>query len=257
MLGMLVTAEAKAGVLKKENLRTSLVTSDYINQVEKKVEADLGSLLEERGIHPELAEDVLTYDAIYMDISNYMDAVFAGKQATLNTAEFEQNLQRTLNGYMEVQGAVLSDQVEKALTEVVTIAANSYQQYVTPKSIATLVRFRNEINHKVNLLGMISVVLTLVLTILLLCLYRYKHHGMEYLIYSAIAAVLVNGVGTLILAKAKFLERLGVGGLYYLEFIQEFLKGAIRECYLVTGIGAAIVLLLFLVRRFVRTISIK
>lgn len=252
ILGICLFAEVKTGMIGKRNFKESLVSSDYIHKTEEKVTAEIKTLLEEKRIDSSIADDVLDYDQIYMDISNYIDAVYTKSEPNIKVSVFKEELSKAIYGYLDKHEAAVSDNVDVAVNEVVSTTGSYYETYVTPSFTTTFYEFTTGINQKLNVIGIVSIVCAIVIIILLICMYHYKHHALRYVVFSGITAVIVNGLMAAAMTRSNYLDQLNIGPEYYLDFLKQLINGCIKEAYIATAMCAAIVVLVVLLGNYIK-----
>ncbi|MDO5522255.1 MAG: hypothetical protein Q4G58_17305 [bacterium] len=243
------------GFVGKRNFKESLVKSGYIQNTETKVTEEIKKLLEQKKIDTSIADKVISYDTIYMDISNYIDAVYSGKDGTVDMTTFEKGLKDAINEYFNEHQAIVSDQVNAATDELVKNASNMYRNYVTTSFSATINDFSNDLQSTLKIIGIVSGILAVVIMVILFLLYHYKHHAVDYIIYSVIATTLLNAIAVFTLGNSNFIKSLNIGPDYYLDFLNQMISNCVKVGYQVTAMYAVFAVALFFVNRYIRKIT--
>ena len=224
-LGIAFTLEFRFGLTGKRSVNEAMSETGYIAKAESRMTAGLGELLKGLSLPEELAEQMIQEDESYLDMTNYIDAVFDGKAVTLDTSEFQNTFTNVINDYLLEHNISVSEQLDQSITVAKKSAESIYRQYLEPAFAKTLYEFSEKYSHLLTIVGFICFVLAAVIIILLLLMYHYKHHAVQYIVCSMTAAIVLNVITTIGLKSIDLQGKLGVGPDYYVNFLNRYLQG--------------------------------
>ena len=225
ILGAMLALEYRVGITGKRSVREAMTESNYISNARNKITAQLGELLKKMNLPEELAEQMIEEDEIYLTVTNYVDAVFNGKTVTLDTTGFQESFNQVINQYLLKHNIRVSSQLDQSIKVATKSAESTYRQYLEPDFVKTIYQFSENLGHRLMVLGILCLIGAAIIIAVLLLMYHYKHHAVQFLLYSMIAAIGMNVFAAFGLRRILSLEKLGVGPEYYLEFLNQYLKG--------------------------------
>ncbi|MDO5293772.1 MAG: hypothetical protein Q4F05_13625 [bacterium] len=253
LVGLCIFAEGETAIVGKRNFRDHVKASNYINAIEKQVNQQVCQLLLNRKVDPACAEELLNGNRIYVDAFNYINTVFSGKEGRTQSLEFREGLSSAIKDYLEKNKVSDSANIDLIIKEIVSQAESYYETYVTPDFVSTFYAFSNSLNHKLICLAIVSGILAILILVLLFHMYHSKVHAMAYLIYAGITAVLINGLIAISIRNGDFASRLNIGPPSYAAVINEMVRALEKQCYVVTGIMAGLVVLLISIKQYCKS----
>ena len=252
----MVVSEYRLGFVGKRSLNEAMSESNYITNAQNYMTEKLHELLKGMSLPEELADQMLEEDESYLEITNYIDAVYDGNRAAFDTTQFRENFINVINQYLLEHNISVSEQLQQSVETAAKSAEHTYRQYIEPTFADTLYQLNEKYSQKVVIVLIVSILMAAVIITILLLLYHYKHHAIRYLVYSLIAAIGLNLLVSFRLVGVDLQKKLGVGPQYYLDFLHQYLKGGAILGIAVSVVAVAVVIVVAAVgRQLKRTIK--
>ncbi len=256
MLNILFALEYQLSFVGQHNVNEAMSESRYITNAQSKVKTKLKELLKGMSLPEDLAEQMIVEDQIYLDMTNYVDAVYDGKTATIDTTRFKETFTKVMDEYLLDHNISVSVQLDKSMKEAANRAEHTYTQYLKPSFAKTIYEFNERYSHGISMMGIISFIMLVIIVAILLLMYQYKHHAVRYIIYGMVAATGINLIAIILLKTIDLNTSLGVGPEYYMSFLQQYLQAGVYDGIIISAVAiAGILVLVGMTRRLKHTIK--
>ena len=101
----------------------------------------------------------------------------------------------------------------------------------------------------VLIVAVVCVILSIIIIAMLVCMQRWKHRGIRYIIYSTLATMIMVGLQGIVSLATGFYNRLNVNSKYIYDALTKYISNGLWVfVYLSIGWLAVSVCLLFLIR---------
>jgi hypothetical protein len=229
------------GFFSEQNFRKSLRESGYANESWQLLHENITNLLEENSILLS-SEDIIDADEAYLNLTNYIDSVFAGKANTTMIAEHEQDMRSRISSYMEEYNVTLTPAAQQSLDSAIKNVRVNMERYMLPEFAERFYNFYQSYRDYFGWGFWISIVIMIVISIILLFLHHYKHRAIRYIVCAVFGAVLTNISILIFFRRGNGMEQMLTGPDFYQRFQEQYISHAIEQWYIISGVGVLITL---------------
>lgn len=235
----------KSAYLPGNAWRSYLLKSSYGSEMAEAAQKKLKQLLEERGLPVEVADDLLTEEALYAEYGYCMDDIWQERQQEPGRWEiFEEQLTNRIMDYLKEQQAVITPQLEQEVNNLVKEAGGIYDSYLNPGWLAAMITFEKEIGGTLTLAIGAAAVIGIICVVVLWQLYHYKHRAVRCVCYGMTAAFLWDGILLFFLNRTDWLAQSGIVSDAYRRMIQGICRNGTGTGLLIWGVQLLLLVLL-------------
>lgn len=250
LLSLLISAiflciSAGIGICNVEIFTHNVADSTYYDTLYTRLNENLLTLLEQAEMPKSVGKDVLSQNQVYIDGRVYVNATLEGKHPEINTDDIEKKLLENINNYLDEKG-IPKEKVEEGINEIVDTMVIDYRNSLSLKIVDYFYNYRQSFLSWIYKIVIGSLLGVILITVLLIGLYKRKHRSIRYISYAVLTASIVNLFYTVRAAGIVRQWEFAGNDSYYSKMVKEYLMEALNSGYYMT-IAGIILFFVFLV----------
>ena len=174
---MLLAITVNLGICDVDILKRSINAASYYDGLYEKVNNQLKEQLKEADIPDSIAEGVVDWRRIVLDVDAYIEQTLNNNDASVDTSEFENALSSNIAAYFSDKGVEggqdLADSTEK-------IASARYASLVRFEYVKYFKAYSEKYKEAVKSIVPVCGAVIIICLIMLLILHRKKYRGIRY-----------------------------------------------------------------------------
>lgn len=244
--------EVQMGYLGNRTFQDSLLESHYVENAIAKMKEEVTELLEDKSISGNFAEEAIDDNACYVVVQNYVTGALEGRQMSIDSTEFEAALEQYLTEYLNENQIYQTDAVKTTIAEIVNQAGKIYVRYLQPEFAVSFREFGVSMKQILTIVTIAAAVMAVILSVILILLYHYKHRAIRYLMVSAASAVIWNIICAVVIWKSDVTKGIDAEPEYYQEFLKSYVNNGLDEWWIMIAIGVLLFLVLGFVAKYLK-----
>lgn len=200
------------------------------------------------GLPPEIVDGIVDSQTIHDDVKGYVLAALKGEEYEFHTDMLEVNLTNHIYAYFEEENLTMTQLQEDTVPEYVGIIADKYVEDLKVPLI-TYISKAKRIYTKI-LLGILTggLILGSAIVVVLFRMYRWRHRGLRYVVYSTIATAVMVAAPAIAARTTGFYKRIGINAEHLYNALVAYVENGINILfYMAAGWLVVTCVLLFLI----------
>lgn len=236
------------GFFMKGRILDGLNYKDYYARVENFFYQNAKDMTIPSGLPTEVIDGIVDSQTIHDDVKGYVLAALEGKAYEFHTDSLKENLTDNVYAYFEKENIQVSELQEETIPQYVQSISDKYEEDLKVPLI-TYISKAKRIYTKVLIAVMTGVILLGgAIVIALFRMYRWKHRGLRYIVYSTIATAVMVAAPAFAAHATGFYKRIGINAKHlYNAFVAYVENGINMLFYMAIGWVIVTCVLLFLI----------
>lgn len=236
------------GFFMKGKILDGLNYKDYYAGVEEYFYQDVKDMSIPSGLPEEVLDGIVDSQTIHEDVKGYVLAVLDGKEYVFRTEGMQKKLSDNIYAYFQDENVQMSELQEKTIPQYVQTVADRYEEDLKVPLLTYIYKARCLCSRLFVAVGAGILLIGGAIVFSLIRLYRWKHRGLRYVIYSTIATSVMVATPAFAARISGFYKRIGISAKHlYNAFVAYVENGINMLFYMAVGWIIITCILLFFV----------
>lgn len=237
------------GFLNEDRIIDCLNYKDYYSGVEDTFYQNAKDITIPVGLPEEVVTGIVDSNKIHADVKNYVVAAINGKNFQFDTQSLQEQLGQNVRGVFAAEGAVMTQEQEDTIPAYTQMIADEYVKAATVPFVGYFAQIKEKVQKVVWIALALCIILSLIIIVMLIQMQHWKHRGIRYIIYSALASMLMVGLPGAAALISGFYKHINISSEYVYHAVTKYISNGLWVfVYLAIGWLAVSVCLLFLIR---------
>lgn len=199
------------------------------------------------GLDTTVLDDVFSLEDVKRDVYGYAAAALDGREFEPPLEEMEDRMTKAVEAFLEERNVTVDQEtlgtIDLYVTEIVTI----YKAEIQMPAMNVFTRIRSIFSQYLMAGILCLIAVALLLSILIVKVHHYPHHGIRYLAYAMGGTALMTFVGPWLLYQSRAYTKLRLSPEYFYYFIIRTLEQMLRLCFAASAIWLILMFLTILI----------
>lgn len=209
------------GLFSNVTLRRCVRESNYAERAYDEFSERTVDLLKTNGITIDCNAVIPQKDVLFA-FSNYEEAIYNHKQPKSNMENIRGSIEVAMWEYLVENGIAVTDSMRQGIERNSKAVSEIYEQYLEPEFLKNIHEYLYARRNGVKYAVFIGAGLSIIIFVLLLCLFHHKHKAIRYVISASLATAIWNIILTIIVSLQLNVEKMGVASVSYEYFLNEY-----------------------------------
>lgn len=215
--------EMRFGWLSCKGLYQTMVGGGYAYKNVQQLEEDLGTLLAETSLSGERLEECYSEEDLYRTYIKNVEAVLLkGKSSELDTDSFGTQLVDAITADLQSQNVTLTDDMQRQIEQVGVRATQIYTNTMSASFVEKFREISDAFGNAALVIMVVSLAVVVAGVLILMKLYRYKHHSLQYIAAAILFALLCNIATVVMIGRDGWIRESGIGPEAYRAMLEQF-----------------------------------
>lgn len=197
MLSVLLTVATllvcvKMGFLNENSVLDGMAQKDYYKSVEEDFYQDAKDFTIPVGLPMTVVDGIVDSEMVYDDVKAYVTNAVNDKIYEFDTKDIESRLTENIHEYFRQEGLQMNEEQINTIPEYVGMITDIYEENIRVDYVTIL----GKVNHAMGnyiLIGVVfCLVLSIVICVVLVRMYHWKHRGMRFVVYGTITTAVMT-----------------------------------------------------------------
>ncbi|MBE5937091.1 MAG: hypothetical protein E7265_03570 [Lachnospiraceae bacterium] len=252
---MLLAITVNLGICDVDILKRSINAASYYDGLYEKVNNQLKEQLKEADIPDSIAEGVVDWRRIVLDVDAYIEQTLNNNDASVDTSEFENALSSNIASYFSDKGVEGGQELADSTDKFVKIASARYASLVRFEYADYFKAYSEKYKGTAKVIVPVCGAVIVICLMMLLILHRKKYRGIRYVNYGLISGV-VLAIIVNTLFKDSVLKSLPDSQDSYYNVIRLYIDNSFSQGLYVCMAGFVVLLVMLMITSYMRKNSI-
>lgn len=220
---------ASLNILFSEGFFCRVIGDEYYQSVLSEIVTQAEDYTLPVGFDVSVLDGVFTIDDVRHDVNGHITAAYRGYQYTPDMETENNRLYANISASLEEDHVDMEGDVKDIIDAYVKDIDGIYLGEVPMPGIALIKAAREKVKGIVSTAAIVLFVLSLALSVVLVKLYKYPHHGLQYVTYAAGGCTLMSFGVPFYLWMTRVYARVFVTPEYFYVFVSEYLKQVLES----------------------------